>query len=100
MSSEFDANDDAAAGEPTDGLSLRALEDQINERMSKLYGAAEEYYKLQVLLDTIDGRDVLPVPDYLVGRVAEPSLPDEQRRRQARERAVQRMGLVAPRRRR
>lgn len=100
MSSEFDANDDTTDGETAEGLSLRALEDQITERMAKLYGAAEEFYKLQVLLDAIDGREVLPVPDFLAGRVDEPPRRDEQRRRQARDRAAQRIALVSPRRRR
>ncbi|MFA4927856.1 MAG: hypothetical protein WC558_05030 [Patulibacter sp.] len=95
MSSDFDANDDLPGDDSAEGLSLPALEQQITERMAKLYAAAEEFYKLQVLLDAIDGREPLPVPEYLAGMVAEvPPLLDEQRRRQARERVTQRIALV------
>src|SRR5690554_4924701 len=96
MSSEFEANDDPTGEDSAESLDLHALERQIIERMSQLYVAAEEFYKLQVLLDTIDGRDVLPVPEYLVGRVDEPPRLDEKRQRQARERVAQRFALVSP----
>ncbi len=91
MGIEDDVNEDPVNGDLTDGLGLRELEQQIIERMTKLLPAAEEYCKLQILLDTIDGREVLPVPDFLVGRVPEVSRPDEQLRRQARERTAQRV---------
>jgi hypothetical protein len=100
MSPEPHAPDDSPA-ESAESLSLRTLEDQIAERMAQLRVVAEEFYKLQVLLDAIDGRDLLPVPDYLAGRVGEP-VPhvDEQRRLEARRRAAQRIALVSPRQRR
>lgn len=100
MSSEFDANEDPTGEDSAESLNLRALERQITERMSKLYEAAEEFYKLQVLLDTIDGRDVLPVPEYLLDLVADVPQQDEQRQRQARERVAQRFALVDPQQRR
>ena len=94
MSPDPDPTDDPANEAGSDALSLAALEQQITERMTKLYEAAEEFYKLQVLLDAIDGRERLPVPEYLVDRVPLPSKSDERRRRRARERAAQRMHLI------
>lgn len=95
MSTEQHATPAAVTDDGTDGLSLPELEQQIVERMSKLYPVAEEYYKLQVLLDTIDGRDVLPVPEFLVGRVAAVAHPTEEQRQAARDRVKQRIAHLA-----
>lgn len=99
MSTESEANDDRQDDEPGDGIGLGELEQQIADRMVQLYAAAEEYYKLQILLDTIDGRDRLPTPDYLAPLLPEPEPVDEQRRLQARRRAAERAGRLKPRRR-
>lgn len=99
MSTESEANDDRQDDEPGDGIGLSELEQQISDRMVQLYAAAEEYYKLQILLDTIDGRDRLPTPDYLVPLLPEPAPVDEQRRLQARRRAAERASRLKPRRR-
>lgn len=98
MSTESEANDrqDDDSG---DGIGLGELEQQISDRMVQLYAAAEEYYKLQILLDTIDGRERLPAPEYLQPLLPEPEPVDEQRRLQARRRAAERAGRLKPRRR-
>lgn len=91
-----DGQDDA----PRDGGALGDLEQQIVDRMAQLYVAAEEYYKLQVLLDTIDGRDRLPTPEYLVPLLPEPEPIDEQQRLEAQRRLAERIGRLRSRRRR
>jgi hypothetical protein len=99
MSTDHEANEGQAevSGE---GIGLSELEQQIADRMAQLYAAAEEYYKLQVLLDTIDGRERLPTPEYLLPLLPEPEPVDEQRRLQARRRAAERAAQLQPRRRR
>jgi hypothetical protein len=98
MSTESEAND-RQDGEPGDAIGLSELEQQIADRMAQLYAAAEEYYKLQILLDTIDGRERLAAPEYLAPLLPEPEPVDEQRRLQARRRAAERSGRLKPRRR-
>lgn len=99
MSTESERNDGNQGSGPSDGIGLGELEQQISDRMVQLYAAAEEYYKLQILLDTIDSRERLPTPDYLAPLLPEPEPVDEQRRLQARRRAVERAGQLKPRRR-
>lgn len=99
MGTESEANDDEQDPEPAEGIGLNELERQIADRMVQLYAAAEEYYKLQVLLDTIDGRERLPTPDYLLPLLPDPEPVDEQRRLQARRRAAERVEQLRPRRR-
>lgn len=99
MSTESEAIDDRQDDEPGDGVGLNELEKQISDRMVQLYAAAEEYYKLQILLDTIDGRELLPTPEYLESLLPEPEPVDEQRRLQARRRAAERAGRLKPQRR-
>ncbi len=81
------------------GAGLGELERQISDRMAQLHGAAAEYYQLQILLDTIDGRERLPTPEYLVPLLPDPEPVDEQRRLQARRRVEERAAQLRRRRR-
>lgn len=98
MSTESAAND-RQNGEPGglgDGIGISELERQIADRMSQLAEAAQEYYKLQVMLDTIDGRARLPVPEFLEPLLPEPEPVDEELQQQARRRLEARAQRLWP----